>query len=143
MSVTVEPEIVAGPLATEYVIAPLEFDVAATANAGSPYVWFGTVKVSVGAWPDTVKLPVWIPELKFPEATWFACKTTVPAPLSVTVAPEMVAGPETTEYVMAPNEFEAAEIVNGASPYAWLGTVKEIVGAAAATENVAFWVPKA
>jgi hypothetical protein len=35
----------------------------------------------------------------------------------VTVEPEIVAGPETTEYVIAPLEFEAAETVNGASPY--------------------------
>ena len=47
--VTVEPEIVAGPETTEYAIAPGEFDVAATVNGASPYVWFGTVKVMVGA----------------------------------------------------------------------------------------------
>jgi hypothetical protein len=34
----------------------------------------------------------------------------------VTVEPEMVAGPETTEYVKAPDEFELAETVNGATP---------------------------
>jgi hypothetical protein len=34
----------------------------------------------------------------------------------VTVEPEMVAGPETTEYVIAPDEFEVAETANGATP---------------------------
>jgi hypothetical protein len=34
----------------------------------------------------------------------------------VTVEPETVAEPETTEYVKAPGEFEVAETVNGAAP---------------------------
>jgi hypothetical protein len=36
--VTIEPEIVAGPETTEYVIAPAEFEVAVTANGEAPYV---------------------------------------------------------------------------------------------------------
>jgi hypothetical protein len=33
----------------------------------------------------------------------------VPAPVNVTVEPVTVAGPETIEYVTAPDEFEAAD----------------------------------
>jgi hypothetical protein len=62
INVTVEPEIVAGPEITEYVIAPLEFEAAATVNAASPYVWFGTVKVIVGVWPATVKVAACVPD---------------------------------------------------------------------------------
>jgi hypothetical protein len=38
VTVTVEPEIVAGPLVTQYVTAPLEADVALTPNGATPYV---------------------------------------------------------------------------------------------------------
>jgi hypothetical protein len=34
----------------------------------------------------------------------------------VTVEPEIVAGPETTEKVIAPDELEVADTVNGATP---------------------------
>ena len=34
--------------------------------------------------------------------------------MTVTVDPEMVAGPETTEYVIAPDEFEVTETVKTA-----------------------------
>jgi hypothetical protein len=40
----------------------------------------------------------------------------VPTPVSVTVLPEIVAGPLVTEYVTAPVEAEVALTVNGASP---------------------------
>jgi len=39
---------VAFPLATEYVNAPVEFEVAATVNGASPYVWFGMLKLIAG-----------------------------------------------------------------------------------------------
>jgi hypothetical protein len=38
VTVTVEPEIVAGPLITEYVTDPLEAEVALTVNGATPYV---------------------------------------------------------------------------------------------------------
>jgi hypothetical protein len=34
----------------------------------------------------------------------------------VTIEPVIVAGPETTEYVIVPLEFDVADTVNGASP---------------------------
>jgi hypothetical protein len=40
----------------------------------------------------------------------------VPAPVKVIVEPETVAGPETTEYAIAPGEFDVAVNVNAASP---------------------------
>ena len=116
VSVTVEPERVADPLTTEYVIAPVEFDVAATVNGALPYVWLGTVNVMDGACPATVKVAVCVPAVYPPAAAWLACNATVPAPVSVTVEPEAVAGPETTEYVIAPDEFEVADTANGVSP---------------------------
>ena len=63
-----------------------------------------------------MKLAVWVPVVYAPAAAWLACNTTVPAPVKVTVEPEMVAGPETTEYVTAPVEFDVAVTMNGASP---------------------------
>ncbi len=39
VSVTTFPAIVAGPLTTEYVTAPLELDVAETANGDAPKTW--------------------------------------------------------------------------------------------------------
>ena len=54
----------------------------------------------------------------------------MPAPVKVTVEPEMVAGPDTTEYEITPDEVEVADTVNGASPYVWFGAKKLIVGAA-------------
>ena len=56
------------------------------------------------------------------------------------MAPEMVAGPATTEYVMAPGEFDVAETVNGASLYVWFGTVNVMVGTInGLTVTVACW----
>jgi hypothetical protein len=53
------PLIVAGPLTTEYVIAPLEAELAETLNGGLPYVLVGTdANVSVGVSAFTVKLVV-------------------------------------------------------------------------------------
>lgn len=65
----------------------------------------------------------------------------MPAPVNVTVDPEIVAGPEMTEYVTAPLELEVADTVNAASPYVWFGTVKLIVGVPLATVKVAVCVP--
>ena len=48
-----------------------------------------------------------------PLAAWLAPSTTVPGPVTVTVAPDTLAGPLMTEYVTAPFEAELAETVNG------------------------------
>jgi hypothetical protein len=99
VNVTVEPEIVAGPEITEYVNPPGEFEVALTVNGASPKLWLGTVNVIVGVDvpATTVKLTLLEPAVKLASAASDASSTTVPAPVSVTVAPEIVAGPETTE----------------------------------------------
>src|SRR6202041_2860054 len=140
VNVTVEPEIVAGPEITEYVNPPGEFEVALTVNGASPKLWLGTVNVIVGVDvpATTVKLTLLEPAAKLASAASDASSTTVPAPVSVTVAPEIVAGPETTEYVNAPVEFEVALTVNGASPKVWFGTVNAITGLPAATVKLAF-----
>jgi hypothetical protein len=40
----------------------------------------------------------------------------VPTPVIVTVDPEIVAGPDTTEYVNVPAEFDVADTAKGATP---------------------------
>ena len=50
-------------------------------------------------------------------ATWLALRTTIPAPVRVTVEPETVAGPLTTLYVTGPLEADVALTVKGALPY--------------------------
>ena len=92
------PTMVAGPLVTEYVTAPVDADVALTVNGVSPLVWVGmAVKVNVGVAGLTVKLVEAVAEVKLAVAAWLAPSTTVPAPVSVTVLPTMVAGPLVTE----------------------------------------------
>jgi hypothetical protein len=49
-------------------------------------------------------------------AAWEAITTTAPVPVSVIVDPEIVAGPDTIEYVKVPVEFDEALTVNGATP---------------------------
>jgi hypothetical protein len=57
--VTVEPEIVAGPLVTEYVTAPLDAEVALTPNGAAPNVCVAIgVKARVGVAATTVKVVV-------------------------------------------------------------------------------------
>ena len=69
-----------------------------------------------------------------PFADWLALIETVPAPVNVTVDPEMVAGPLTTVYVIAPPEAELALTVNGAFPKVCAAIVAKLsVGTAAAT----------
>ena len=63
-----------------------------------------------------MKLVVVASAAKLPLAIWLALRTTVPVAVSVTVAPEMVAGPLTTAYVTAPLDAEVALTVNDASP---------------------------
>jgi hypothetical protein len=59
VTVTVEPEIVAGPLTTEYVTAPLEADVALTPNGAAPAVCVAIgAKTRVGTSGTTGKLVV-------------------------------------------------------------------------------------
>jgi hypothetical protein len=56
------------------------------------------------------------PAAKLPFATCDACSVTVPAaPFNVTVLLTIVAGPLSTEYVIALAEFELADTVNGKS----------------------------
>ncbi len=51
------PEIVAGPLTTVKVTAPVDAELALTANGGFPYVWAGIdPKLRVGAIPVTVSV---------------------------------------------------------------------------------------
>jgi hypothetical protein len=64
-------------------------------------------------------------------AAWDAITATVPEPVSVIVEPEIVAGPDTIEYVNAPVEFELALTVNGVAPALWFAIANEIVGATA------------
>jgi hypothetical protein len=61
----------------------------------------------------------------------------------VTVEPEIVAGPETMEYVKAPVELELALTLNGVTPYTWFEMENEIVGDPADTVKVAFLVAAA
>jgi hypothetical protein len=59
VTVTVEPEIVAGPLVTEYVTTPLDAEVALTVNGATPNVCVAIgVKVRVVPAAITVKLVV-------------------------------------------------------------------------------------
>jgi hypothetical protein len=142
VSVTVEPEIVAGPLTTAYVTVPLEAEVALTENGASPNTCAGIgVKLSVGTVGGaaaTVKLVEAVAAAKFPLAAWLALRTTAPPPVSVTVEPEIVAGPLTTAYVTAPLEAEVALIVNGGLPNVFdtIGT-KFSEGGSASTAKLA------
>ena len=91
------PEIVAGPLATAYVIAPVESEVALTVNGPLVFDLDGTtVNFSVGTPAATVKLVVAVAALYPVIAGWLALNTTVPTPVSVTTSPEIVAGPLVT-----------------------------------------------
>jgi hypothetical protein len=54
-------------------------------------------KVSEGTTALTLKLVVAVAAVYPPEAAWLAWRVTVPAPVSVIVLPEMVAGPLDTE----------------------------------------------
>jgi len=114
--VTMLPTIVAGPLTTEYVTAPVEAEVALTAKGTAPNVCDPTAKLSVGTSAPTVKLAEAVAATKFPLATWLAFSTTVPMPVRVTILPTIVAGPLTTEYVTAPLEAEVALTAKGALP---------------------------
>jgi hypothetical protein len=77
--------------------APVEFEVAPTVNGASPKVWLGTVNAITGLPAATVKLTLLEAAAKLASAASEAWSTTVPAPARVTVVPEIVAGPETTE----------------------------------------------
>ena len=87
----------------------------------------GSVKsCTAGVEPVTVKLAVAVPAAYPPAAAWVACSVTVPAPVSVTTFPATVAGPLTTEYVIAPLEFDVAETANGDAPYVLVAIVLNI-----------------
>jgi hypothetical protein len=62
----------------------------------------------------------------------------VPTPVTVTVEPEIVAGPLVTEYVTAPLDAELAFTVNGATPYVCvtIGTNASVVDAATTVKLV-------
>ena len=55
------------------------------------------VKLRLGAAPVMRKLVVAVVAVYPPAAAWLACKVTVPAPVNVTMLPEIVAGPLMTE----------------------------------------------
>jgi hypothetical protein len=77
-------------------------------------------------------------------ATWLAPSTTVPAPVRVTVLPEIVAGPLVTEYVTAPLEASVALTVNGAAPHVFDEiAVKARAGVSAATVKLVLAVATA
>jgi len=146
------PTIVAGPLMTEYVTAPLEAEVALTAKGAVPNVCDPTAKLSVGTSAPTVKLVVAVAAAKFPLAAWLALNTTVPAPVRVTMLPTIVAGPLMTEYVTAPLEAEVALTAKEALPNVCdtigmklsvgtsVPTVKLVVAVAAAKFPLAAWL---
>ena len=74
-------------------------------------------------------------------AACVACRITVPAPVSVTVLPLIVAGPLSTLYVTAPLDAELAETVNAASPYVFAEIAAKLsIGVAGVTVSVAFWL---
>jgi hypothetical protein len=76
-----------------------------------------------------------------PLAACTACSSTIPvAPVNVTVLPTIAAGPLTTEYAIAPAEFDVAETKKAVSNVWWFGTVKLIVGG---TVNVSVLLPLA
>jgi hypothetical protein len=146
VSVTVLPETLAGPLVTEYVMAPEDAEDALTTNGAAPNFLAATaVKVSLTATPpETLKVAVAVAAAKFPAAAWLARSSTVPAPVSVTVLPEIVAGPLTTEYVTAPDDAEAALTAKGAAPNAFAGIAAKVsAGTSAATLKLVVALPAA
>ena len=123
VTVTLWPEIVAGPLSTAYVIVPKDGDVAVTAKANSPTDASGTgLKVSPGSPGATLKVVVVLPAAKFPVAACFAARMTVPLPDSVTVLPDTLALPLVTLYTIGAGDNDVALTVKGASPKILSGT---------------------
>src|SRR6185312_193194 len=117
VTVTLCPETVAGPLSTEYVMAPNEGDVAVTAKGNSPTVWSAIgLKVRWGSPGETLKLVVVVAAAKFPVAACFAVTVTLPLPPSVTVEPDTLALPALIEYTIGAGDNDVALTVNGASP---------------------------
>ena len=60
--------------------------------------------------------------LKFALPAWVAARVTVPAPVNVTVFPEMVAGPDLMERVIGkPEDAVRAPMLKEGSPKTWFG----------------------
>ena len=86
----------------------------------------------------TVKVTVTVAAAYCPLAAWLALSTTVPAPVSVTILPAMVAGPLTIAYVTAPLDEDVALTAKGGLPNVWAGIGPKLrVGAIPVTVSVA------
>src|ERR1700678_2502183 len=107
----------AGPDTTAYEMLPLEGEAAEMENGAPPKVWLAMgAKARTGVAGLTMKLLVAVCATSSVSAACIARRVTVPAPMRVTMSPEMVAGPEVTAYVTTPLEVDDAEIGNGESP---------------------------
>src|SRR5689334_12485499 len=117
VSVTMLPAMVAGPLVTTNVTGRPELAVGFTENAASSTPWSGTglnvmdCGINAGAQGATTKLCTTVgaaANVALP--AWVAVTTTVPvAPVSVTMLPEIVAGPLTASVTGRP-ELATGEI---------------------------------
>ena len=118
MSVTVFPEIVAGPERMLKLTGKLDEALALTLNGGSPnvfpesrlnvIVWFALITVNVRS-TGGAALKVALPACD-------ARTVTTPAPVMVTVLPETVAGPETILKLTVSPELAVALTSKGALP---------------------------
>jgi N-acetylmuramic acid 6-phosphate (MurNAc-6-P) etherase len=125
--VKVEPLRVAGPDVTKYVIAPDDAEEALTENGETPYAWFAIgTKANVGTSGDTTKLVIAVAPRYVLVAAWLAIRTTVPTPVIVRPELETLAGPEITEYVIAPLDADVALTVKGATPYVLVGIAEKL-----------------
>jgi hypothetical protein len=107
----------AGPDTTAYEMLPLEGEAAEMENGAPPKVWLAMgAKARSGIAGLTIKLLVADCAALSVSAACIARRITVPAPMRVTIFPEMVAGPDATAYVTTPLEVDDAEIGNGESP---------------------------
>ena len=111
------PEIVAGPETIEKVTGKPELAVADISNGLDPnFLSAISLKFKVCEACNTLKVcsALTSSKLLFPACDAFT--TTVPAPVSVIIFPEIVAGPEIIEKVIGRPELAVAEIVNGIAP---------------------------
>jgi sulfopyruvate decarboxylase TPP-binding subunit len=95
--VTTLPDIIAGPDTTLYEILPLEEEDAEMKKEEFAYVGLGIgAKVRAGVAGSTMKLAVATCGVSPVLAAWVALRLTVTVPVSVTMLPEIVAGPDVT-----------------------------------------------
>src|SRR6185312_10958113 len=126
-------------------MAPGELEVARMAKVGAPGSWLAIGwNASVGAMScaPTLKLVVAMPVVYDPLAACVACSTTVPTAVTVTLCPETVAGPLSTEYVIVPNDGDDAMTTKAGAPTDESGTgLKVSPGSPGATLKVAVALP--